>query len=119
MHAIIITEKPSVAQEYKKVLKISQEGKTDGYIKGFSPILNKDMIITWCVGHLCTLSYPEVYDESLKNWNISALPFLPKEYKYEVIPGVKKQFDIIKKLYHDNELETIYYAGDAGRERIL
>lgn len=115
---VLITEKPSVAQEYRKTLKITPAGKTDGYIEGHSPVLNKDMVITWCVGHLCTLSYPEVYDESLKKWNLDTLPFLPKEYKYEVIDNVKKQFGIVKKLYHMSDLEAIYYAGDAGREGI-
>lgn len=115
---VLITEKPSVAQEYKKALKVSASGKNDGYIEGYSPVLNRDMVITWCVGHLCTLSYPEVYDEAMKKWSLDTLPFLPEEYKYEVISNVKKQFGVVKKLYHMSELEAIYYAGDAGREGI-
>lgn len=113
---IIITEKPSVAQEYKKVLKIQQKEKNNGYIQGHSPVLDKDVCITWCVGHLCELSYPEKYDESWKAWDINALPFLPKKYLYEVKSSVKDQFKIIKTLYHDKDLDAIYYAGDAGRE---
>lgn len=115
---IIITEKPSVAQDYRKVLKVQPKEKTDGYIEGFSPVMNRTVVITWCVGHLCTLSYPEVYDKGLEKWSLDTLPFLPKEYKYEVIPAVKKQFGIIKKLYHDKALDEIYYAGDSGREGI-
>lgn len=119
-HTIIITEKPSVAQDYRKVLHLqSQSGeKTDGYIKGYSPVLNKNIVITWCVGHLCTLSYPEVYDKELKNWKLETLPFLPETYKYEVIPAMKKQFGIVKNLYHDKDLDAIYYAGDSAREGI-
>ena len=113
---IIITEKPSVAQEYKKVLQIKPAGKTDGYIEGNSPVLNKDVCITWCVGHLVELSYPEKYDEELKRWDLEDLPFLPKKYLYEVKDSVKKQFKIIKDLYHSKDLDAIYYAGDAGRE---
>lgn len=116
MHTIIITEKPSVAQEYRKAIKLNQTERTDGYMKGYSSVLNKEVCITWCVGHLCTLSYPEVYDETLKRWSLEALPFLPEQYKYEIIPKVKKQFNIVKKLYHDNSLEAIYYAGDSARE---
>lgn len=115
---IIITEKPLVAQEYRKVLKVQSNGKTDGYIEGFSPVMNRNIVITWCIGHLCTLSYPEVYDKNLEKWSLDTLPFLPEEYKYEVISSVKKQFGIVKKLYHDKALAAIYYAGDAGREGI-
>lgn len=113
---VFITEKPSVAQDYRKALKVNVSGKHDGYMEGHSDVLNKQVCITWCVGHLCTLSYPEVYNENLKKWSLDTLPFLPAEYKYEVIPDVKKQFAIVKKLYHDADLEAIYYAGDAGRE---
>ena len=115
---IIITEKPSVAQEYRAVLQLAAKGKKDGYVDGFSPVLNRNIIITWCVGHLCTLSMPDAYDQSLKKWDLAMLPFLPREYRYEVIPEMRKQFGIVKKLYHDNGLEEIYYAGDAGREGI-
>lgn len=115
---IITTEKPSVAQEYRKVLQISQTDKKDGYIEGYSPAIEKNVIITWCVGHLCTLSYPEVYDPNMKKWDINKLPFLPDKYKYEVIDSVKKQFGVVKGLYHRPDIEEIYYAGDAGREGI-
>lgn len=115
---IIITEKPSVAQEYRTTLQITPAGKRDGYVEGYSPVLNKNIVITWCVGHLCTMSTPDAYDASLKKWDLSMLPFLPREYRYEVIPEMRKQFGIVKKLYHDNDLDAIYYAGDAGREGI-
>lgn len=124
---IITTEKPSVAQEYKKVLQIDQKEKTNGYIEGYSKIIDKQVIITWAVGHLCTLSLPEKYDEALKKWSLEMLPFLPTQYKYEVLPAVAKQFNIIKKLYHStypdgrkftNPLSAIYLAGDSGREGI-
>lgn len=117
-YTIVTTEKPSVAQEYRKVLQINQTAKKDGYIEGYSQAINQNVIITWCVGHLCTLSYPEVYDPNMKKWDINRLPFLPSEYKYEVINSVKKQFEIIKKLYNRPDIEAIYYAGDAGREGI-
>ncbi len=107
---IIVTEKPSVAREYAKVLGVTE--KKDGYIE------NDEWIITWCVGHLVTLSYPEVYDADLKKWHIDDLPFLPEKYKYEVIGTVKKQYSNIKKLYNRKDIETIYYAGDSGREGI-
>lgn len=115
---VIITEKPSVAQEYRTTLQLAADGKRDGYVEGFSPILNKNVVITWCIGHLCTLSTPDTYDGSLKKWDLATLPFLPKEYRYEVIPAMKKQFGIVKRLYHDSDLDAIYYAGDAGREGI-
>ena len=118
MCSCITTEKPSVAQEYRKALKINQTEKKDGYIEGFSPVINKNVLITWCVGHLCTLSYPEVYDPEMKKWDINKLPFLPSEYKYEVISSVRKQFQVIKILYHRQDVDTILYAGDAGREGI-
>lgn len=118
MYSVITTEKPSVAQEYRKALKINQTEKKDGYIEGFSPVINKNVLITWCVGHLCTLSYPEVYDPEMKKWDINKLPFLPTEYKYEVISSVRKQFQVIKSLYHRQDVDTILYAGDAGREGI-
>lgn len=116
MKIIFITEKPSVAQEYRKALKVNSTEKHDGYIEGFSPVMNTTLVITWCVGHLCELSYPEVYDPALKKWDMAQLPFLPQEYKYNVKDSVKKQFDIVKRLYHVSDLDAIYYAGDAGRE---
>lgn len=117
-YTVIVTEKPSVAQEYKKVLNVNTTEKTDGYIKGYSDVLNTNTIITWCVGHLCTLSYPQAYSDDLEVWSLETLPFLPKEYKYEVIPTVKKQFGIIKQIYNSKivPIEKILYAGDAGRE---
>ena len=115
---VIITEKPSVAQEYRKVLKISPDSKTDGYIEGKSAKDQKNYIITWAVGHLVTMSYPEVYDAGLKKWNLDSLPFLPEQYRYEVISSVKKQFSIVKKIYNRKDITAIYYAGDSGREGI-
>ncbi len=106
---VLITEKPSVALEFAKVLKINAARK-NGYIEG------KDWIITWCVGHLVTMSYPEKYDESLKIWKLSTLPFLPSEYKYEIIPSVERQFNIIKSLLTREDVTEIYIATDSGRE---
>ena len=106
---LVITEKPSVAREYAQILSVSG-GKRDGYIE------NNNYIITWCVGHLITMSYPEVYDEALKKWSLSTLPFLPKEYKYEVIGNVKKQYEIVKTLLNRPDVEEILWAGDPARE---
>ena len=106
---ILITEKPSVAMEFAKVLGISGQRK-DGYIE------SDNWIITWCVGHLVTMSYPEKYDEKLKFWRLDTLPFIPKEYKYEIIPNVEKQFNIIKGLLQRDDIDEIYNAGDSGRE---
>ena len=106
---ILITEKPSVAMEFAKVLGVSGQRK-DGYIE------SDNWIITWCVGHLVTMSYPEKYDEKLKYWRLDTLPFIPKEYKYEIIPNVEKQFNIIKGLLQRDDIDEIYNAGDSGRE---
>ena len=106
---ILITEKPSVAMEFAKVLNINTARK-NGYLE------SNDWIITWCVGHLVTMSYPEKYDERLKMWRLDTLPFMPKEYKYEVIPAVEKQFNIIKSLLTREDVSTIYVATDSGRE---
>ena len=106
---ILITEKPSVAMEFAKVLNINTSRK-NGYLE------SNDWIITWCVGHLVTMSYPEKYDERLKMWRLDTLPFMPKEYKYEVIPAVEKQFNIIKSLLTRDDVSTIYVATDSGRE---
>ena len=106
---ILITEKPSVAMEFAKVLNINTSRK-NGYLE------SNDWIITWCVGHLVTMSYPEKYDERLKMWRLDTLPFMPKEYKYEVIPAVEKQFNIIKSLLTREDVSTIYVATDSGRE---
>ena len=106
---LIITEKPSVAMEFAKALKITTNRK-NGYLE------SDKWIITWCVGHLVTMSYPEKYDEKLKFWRLDTLPFIPKEWKYEIIPQVQNQFDIIQKLMQREDIEEIYNAGDSGRE---
>lgn len=117
---VFVTEKPSVAREYVKVLGIKQEGKADGYVEGYSDFLKSAVAVTWCIGHLVTMSYPEIYDEDLKKWSLDTLPFLPDTYRYEVIadPGIRRQFAIIKRLYNDKNTDAIYYAGDSGREGI-
>ena len=107
--SLLITEKPSVAMEFAKVLKINGTRK-DGYLE------SESWIVTWCVGHLVTMSYPEKYDEKLKFWRLDTLPFMPKEYKYEVIPNVQKQFDIIKGLLQREDIDSVYVATDSGRE---
>lgn len=107
--ALYIAEKPSVAQEFAKALKINGQRK-DGYLE------SDDSVVTWCVGHLVTMSYPEKYDIKFKRWSFDTLPFLPREFKYEVIPGVQKQFDIVKGLLHRPDVETIYVCTDSGRE---
>ena len=107
--SLFIAEKPSVAQEFAKALKV-QAARNDGYLE------SENTIVTWCVGHLVTMSYPEKYDESLKRWSLETLPFLPKEFKYEVIPAVKKQFTIVKNLLNRKDVDTIYVCTDSGRE---
>ncbi len=106
---ILITEKPSVAMEFAKALKINAT-RRDGYLE------SEEWIITWCVGHLVTMSYPEKYDEKLKLWRLDTLPFMPKEWKYEIIPAVEKQFNIVKTLLQREDITEIYNAGDSGRE---
>ena len=106
---LLITEKPSVAMEFAKALKLKNNRK-DGYIE------SDGWIITWCVGHLVTMSYPEVYDEKLKFWRLDTLPFIPTDWKYEIIPNVQKQFNIVQKLLQREDVEEIYNAGDSGRE---
>ena len=106
---LIITEKPSVAMEFAKALKITTSRK-NGYLE------SNDWIITWCVGHLVTMSYPEKYDEKLKFWRLDTLPFIPKEWKYEIIPQVQNQFNIVQQLLQREDIEEIYNAGDSGRE---
>ncbi len=106
---LLITEKPSVAVEFAKVLNCAGNRK-DGYIE------SENWIITWCVGHLVTMSYPEKYDENLKFWRLDTLPFMPKEYKYEIIPSVEKQFNIVKSLLLREDVGCIYVATDSGRE---
>lgn len=106
---LLITEKPSVAMEFAKALKVNTTRK-NGYLE------SDEWIITWCVGHLVTMSYPEKYDENLKKWRLDTLPFIPKEWKYEIIPQVEKQFNIIKGLMQRDDIVEIYNAGDSGRE---
>ena len=107
--SIYIAEKPSVAQEFAKALKLNTR-KKDGYLE------DDHAIVTWCVGHLVTMSYPEVYDEKYKRWSLETLPFIPKEFKYEVIPNVEKQFKIVKGLLNRSDVDTIYVCTDSGRE---
>ena len=109
MKKILITEKPSVAMEFAKALKINTNRK-NGYLE------SEEWIITWCVGHLVTMSYPEKYDEKLKQWRLDTLPFVPKEWKYEIIPQVANQFNIIQSLLQRDDISEIYNAGDSGRE---
>ena len=106
---LIITEKPSVAMEFAKALKINTNRK-NGYLE------SNDWIITWCVGHLVTMSYPEKYDEKLKVWRLDTLPFIPEEWRYEIIPQVQNQFNVVKQLLQREDVEEIYNAGDSGRE---
>ena len=106
---LLVTEKPSVAMEFAKALKLNTSRK-NGYLE------SDEWIITWCVGHLVTMSYPEKYDENLKKWRLDTLPFIPKEWKYEIIPQVENQFNIIKQLMQREDISEIYNAGDSGRE---
>ena len=98
---LFIAEKPSVAREFAKALQITGNNR-DGYIE------SNDAIVTWCVGHLVTMSYPEVYDEKYKRWSLNTIPFIPTEFKYEVIDSVKKQFQIVSGLLTREDVETIY-----------
>ncbi len=110
MKAVFIAEKPSVAAEFAKALKLKTT-KKDGYMEG------ENAIVTWCVGHLVTMSYPEAYDEKYKKWSLKDLPFIPQEeWKYEVIPGVKKQFNVVKQILNRPDVDTIYVCTDSGRE---
>ena len=106
--SLIITEKPSVAQEFAKVLHVS--GRNNGYIE------NDEYVITWCVGHLVGLVYPESYDIKYKKWKLEDLPFLPEDYKYDVIKEVSGQYDIVHKMLHREDISKVYWAGDAGKE---
>ncbi|MCI8471155.1 MAG: type IA DNA topoisomerase [Clostridia bacterium] len=106
---LLITEKPSVAMEFAKALKITTNRK-NGYLE------SENWIITWCVGHLVTMSYPDKYDEKLKLWRLETLPFIPEDWKYEIIPAVANQFNIVKELMQREDIEEIYNAGDSGRE---
>ena len=107
--SLYIAEKPSVAAAFAKALKING-ARRDGYIE------SEEAVVTWCVGHLVTMSYPEAYDARLKRWSLQTLPFIPKEFKYEIIDPVKKQFEIVKTLLNRPDVETIYVCTDSGRE---
>lgn len=109
MKKLFIAEKPSVAQQFAAALGVSG-GRKDGYIE------QGDIIVTWCVGHLVTMSYPDAYNENLKKWSFDTIPFIPDDYKYEVIPAVKKQFNIVKDLLNREDVATIYVCTDSGRE---
>ena len=107
--SVYIAEKPSVAQEFAKALKLNTRRK-DGYLE------SDEAIVTWCVGHLVTMSYPEEYDPALKRWSLNTLPFIPEDFKYEVIPSVAKQFQIVSGLLTRADVDTIYVCTDSGRE---
>ena len=107
--SVYIAEKPSVAQEFAKALKLNTK-RRDGYLE------SDEAIVTWCVGHLVTMSYPEKYDPALKRWNLQTLPFIPEEFKYEVIPSVAKQFQIVSGILNREDVDTIYVCTDSGRE---
>lgn len=109
MKDLFIAEKPSVAQQFADALDVNAR-RQNGYIE------DDTHVITWCVGHLVTMSYPEKYDEKLKRWSLETLPFLPVKFKYEVIDSVKQQFEIVKKLLNREDVETIYICTDSGRE---
>ncbi len=106
---LFIAEKPSVAREFAKALKLNMSNR-DGYME------SEDAIVTWCVGHLVTMSYPEVYDAKYKRWSLGTLPFIPDKFKYEVIENVKKQFGIVSSLLNRQDVSTIYVCTDSGRE---
>ena len=109
MKKLFIAEKPSVAQQFADALKVKGSRK-DGYIE------DENHIVTWCVGHLVAMSYPDAYDEKLKRWSMDTIPFIPDSYKYEVIPAVSKQFNVVKNLLRRDDVETIYVCTDSGRE---
>ena len=106
---LYIAEKPSVAQEFAKALKLKTR-RADGYLE------SDEAVITWCVGHLVTMSYPDQYDPALKKWDLETIPFIPDTFKYETIPGVQKQFDIVSSLLNREDIDTIYVCTDSGRE---
>ena len=107
--SLFIAEKPSVAMEFARALK-EQMTRYDGFQE------SEHIVITWCVGHLVTMSYPEVYDEKYRRWSLDTLPFIPDKFRYEVIPSVKKQFEIVKRLLNRDDVEKIYVCTDSGRE---
>ncbi len=107
--SLFIAEKPSVAQEFARTLGISGK-RNDGYLE------SENAVVTWCVGHLVTMSYPEAYDPNLKKWSLETIPFIPDTWKYEIIDSVKKQFGIVKSLLNRKDVDTIYVCTDSGRE---
>lgn len=107
--SVFIAEKPSVAQEFAKALH-AQFSRKDGFLE------SEQYIVTWCYGHLVSMSYPEKYDEKLKRWSLDTLPFLPEKYRYEVIPSAQKQFETVKGLLNRADVSTIYICTDSGRE---
>lgn len=109
MKSLFIAEKPSVAQEFAKALKLNMV-KKDGYLE------SESAVVTWCVGHLVTMSYPDAYDEKYKRWSLDTIPFIPDTFLYEVIPGVSKQFKIVSGLLNRKDIATIYVCTDSGRE---
>lgn len=109
---LFIAEKPSVAMDFVKLLKVNGR-RNNGYIEG------ENSIFTWCVGHMVTMSYPEAYNEKLKYWNLRDLPFLPEEYKYQVIQSASGQFNVVSSLMNREDVDTIYVCTDSGREAIL
>lgn len=119
MSTIFITEKPSVAQEYRKVLKIQSNGKTDGYVEGFSTVMNTNVIITWAVGHLIGICSPEEQNPDWGGvWSREKLPMIPETFRYKPQSATAKQFNVVKSLYTRKDIDCIYYAGDSGREGI-
>ena len=107
--SLFIAEKPSVAKEFAKVLNVGGNA-SKGYLE------SDDYVVTWCVGHLVTMSYPEVYDPALKKWSFQTLPFIPEHFLYEIIPGVSKQFNTVKGLLNREDVSCIYVCTDSGRE---
>ncbi|MEZ3507329.1 MAG: type IA DNA topoisomerase [Lachnospiraceae bacterium] len=107
--SVFIAEKPSVAKEFAKALKYNMRNR-DGFLE------SDEAIVTWCVGHLVTMSYPEAYDEKYRRWSLNTIPFIPDEFKYEVIESVRKQFQIVSELLNRSDVDTIYVCTDSGRE---
>ncbi|MBR6345536.1 MAG: type IA DNA topoisomerase, partial [Lachnospiraceae bacterium] len=107
--SLFIAEKPSVAREFGKALHYTFKNN-DGYME------SDEAVVTWCVGHLVTMSYPDAYKPELKKWSFQTIPFIPEEYLYEVLPGTKKQFDIVSSLLNRSDIDTIYVCTDSGRE---
>ena len=105
---LVICEKPSVAKAVASALGVTS--RADGCFEG------NGLIVSWCVGHLVEMVYPEEYDERYKKWRLEDLPFLPRDYKYNVIPSVSRQYDVVHKMLHREDIDTVYWAGDAGKE---